>query len=98
MISAIFYHVKFRVLVKVFYPWQMDARRLVVGAQRAAHHAKDDPEHREHAKTLPGRANLYLCGQWVEPGGMVPICAMSGRNAIWLLCHADRRPFEAALP
>jgi len=49
-------------------------------------------------KTLPGRADLYLCGQWVEPGGMVPVCAMSGRNAIQLLCHADRRLFVTATP
>jgi phytoene dehydrogenase-like protein len=49
-------------------------------------------------KSLPSLADLYLCGQWVEPGGMVPVCAMSGRNAIWLLCHADRRPFVTAMP
>ena len=49
-------------------------------------------------KTLPGLADLYLCGQWVEPGGMVPVCAMSGRNAIWLLCHADGKPFVTATP
>ncbi|MCA9972494.1 MAG: NAD(P)/FAD-dependent oxidoreductase [Anaerolineales bacterium] len=43
-------------------------------------------------KTLPGLQNLVLCGQWVEPGGSVPICAMSGRNAIQLICawEADR--------
>jgi phytoene dehydrogenase-like protein len=45
------------------------------------------------SKTLPGLENFYLAGQWVEPGGMVPQAAMSGRNAIQLLCHADNRPF-----
>jgi hypothetical protein len=49
-------------------------------------------------KTLPGLADFILCGQWVEPGGMAPVCAMSGRNAIWLVCHADRQPFVSALP
>ncbi len=44
---------------------------------------------------LPG---FYMCGQWVEPGGMVPVVAMSGRNAIQLICHADKRPFTAATP
>ena len=27
-------------------------------------------------KTLPGLADFYMCGQWVQPGGMVPVCAM----------------------
>ncbi len=44
-------------------------------------------------KTLPGLAAFYLAGQWVEPGGSLPIAAMSGRNVIQLLCHADGRPF-----
>ncbi len=42
--------------------------------------------------------DFTMCGQWVEPGGMAPVCAMSGRNAIWLLCHADRQQFVTALP
>ena len=45
-------------------------------------------------KTLPGLGNFYMAGQWVEPGGSVPTSAMSGRQAIQLLCHADGRPFE----
>jgi phytoene dehydrogenase-like protein len=49
-------------------------------------------------KTLPGLQNFYMCGQWVEPGGMVPVVAMSGRNVIQLLCHADRRPFVTTTP
>ena len=44
-------------------------------------------------KTLPGLDNFYLAGQWVEPGGSVPIVAMSGRNAIQMICHDDGRPF-----
>jgi phytoene dehydrogenase-like protein len=49
-------------------------------------------------KRLPGLRNLYLAGQWVEPGGSVPIVAMSGRNAVQLLCAADGHPFTAETP
>ena len=49
-------------------------------------------------KKLPGLANFYMAGQWVEPGGMVPISAMSGRQAIQLICHDDGKPFETSVP
>lgn len=49
-------------------------------------------------KTLPRLRNFYMAGQWVEPGGSVPIVAMSGRNVIQLICHADSRPFVATIP
>jgi phytoene dehydrogenase-like protein len=49
-------------------------------------------------KTLPGLQNFYMAGQWVEPGGSVPIVAMSGRNVIQMLCHADGKPFVALKP
>ena len=42
-------------------------------------------------KTLPGLHNFYMAGQWVEPGGSVPIVAMSGRNAIQMICHEEDR-------
>ena len=45
------------------------------------------------SKTLPGLKNFYMAGQWVEPGGILPIAAMSGCNAIQLICHADGQPF-----
>ncbi len=45
-------------------------------------------------KTLPGLANFYMAGQWVEPGGSVPLAAMSGRNALQLICAAERQPFR----
>jgi phytoene dehydrogenase-like protein len=47
-------------------------------------------------KTLPGLKNFYLAGQWVEPGGSVPLAAMSGRNAIQLICHQDDRQFTTS--
>lgn len=50
------------------------------------------------AKTIPGLAGLYLAGQWVEPGGSVPIVAASGRMAVQLLCADDRREFVTEKP
>lgn len=44
-------------------------------------------------KTLPGLRNFYMAGQWVEPGGSVSLVAMSGRNVIQSICHADGKPF-----
>lgn len=49
-------------------------------------------------KTLPGLRNFYMAGQWVEPGGSVPIVAMSGRNVVQLICHADSRLFITTTP
>jgi len=45
------------------------------------------------SKTLPRLGNFYMAGHWVEPGGSVPLAAMSGRNVIQLLCDEDGRPF-----
>lgn len=45
-------------------------------------------------QTLPGLDGFYLAGQWVEPGGGVPMVAMSGRKAIQLVCHAEGMAFE----
>jgi hypothetical protein len=33
--------------------------------------------------------NFYMAGQWVEPGGSVPLAAASGKAVIQLLCAAD---------
>ncbi len=44
-------------------------------------------------KTLPGLSNFYMAGQWVEPGGSVPTAAMSGRQAIQLICAVDGKEF-----
>ncbi|MGL5062157.1 MAG: phytoene desaturase family protein [Microcoleus sp.] len=46
-------------------------------------------------KTLPKLRNFYTIGQWVEPGGSVPVVAMSGRNIIQQICYEDRRLFRA---
>jgi phytoene dehydrogenase-like protein len=49
-------------------------------------------------KTVPGLKDFYQAGQWVEPGGSVPVVAMSGRNIIQQICHEDRRRFVASSP
>jgi phytoene dehydrogenase-like protein len=47
------------------------------------------------SKTLPGLQGFYLAGQWVTPGGGLPMVALSGRNVVQLICRRDRRPFIA---
>jgi len=49
-------------------------------------------------KTLPGLANFYMAGQWVEPGGGVPIAIYSGRNVVQLICRQDGRRFVTTVP
>lgn len=49
-------------------------------------------------KTLPGLADFYMAGQWVEPGGTVSMAAASGKNAIQTICAQDGKQFEASLP
>lgn len=45
-------------------------------------------------KVLDGLAGFYLAGQWVEPGGGVPMALMSGRQVAQLVCANDERPFD----
>jgi phytoene dehydrogenase-like protein len=47
------------------------------------------------SKTLPKLRHFYMIGQWVEPGGSVPIVAMSGRTIIQQICHEDRKSFKS---
>jgi len=44
-------------------------------------------------KELPGLKNFYMAGQWVEIGGGVPMCMMSGRNAAQIICKRDNKKF-----
>ncbi len=46
-------------------------------------------------KTLPRLGNFYMAGQWVEPGGSIPLAAASGRSVVQLICHEDGRKFAA---
>jgi phytoene dehydrogenase-like protein len=47
--------------------------------------------------TLPGLNDFYMIGQWVEPGGGLPIVAMSGRNIIQQICDEDKKDFTKRL-
>jgi phytoene dehydrogenase-like protein len=49
-------------------------------------------------KTLPGLANFYMAGQWVEPGGGVSATALSGWRLIRMLCKKDGKKFSTSLP
>jgi phytoene dehydrogenase-like protein len=44
-------------------------------------------------KTLPGLADFYMAGHWVEPGGGLPAVAMSGRNVIQIICKKEKKKF-----
>jgi phytoene dehydrogenase-like protein len=44
-------------------------------------------------KQLSGLDGFYMAGQWVEPGGGVPLAVMSGRQAVQLICDAEGHRF-----
>jgi phytoene dehydrogenase-like protein len=44
-------------------------------------------------KRLDGLSHFYLAGQWVEPGGGVPMSLLSGRQAAQLVCADAGRTF-----
>ena len=46
-------------------------------------------------KRLPGLSGFYMAGQWLEPGGGVPLALMSGRQAVQLLCEDTERGFRS---
>jgi phytoene dehydrogenase-like protein len=44
-------------------------------------------------KQLPGLKNLFMIGQWVEPGGGVPNSFRSGRDVAQIICKKDNKRF-----
>ncbi|UCH88929.1 MAG: NAD(P)/FAD-dependent oxidoreductase [Thermoplasmata archaeon] len=50
------------------------------------------------SQMLPGLDNFYMAGQWVQPGGSLPAVAMSGRNAVQIICKKDKKNFLTAKP
>jgi len=50
------------------------------------------------SKTLPGLKSFFMAGQWVEPGGGLPLAAVSGRYVTQIICKADKRPFVTTIP
>ena len=53
---------------------------------------------RRMEKTLPGLGDVYMCGQWVEPGGGVSTAAGSGKTVIQTICGKDKKKFCVSLP
>ncbi|MGG6240582.1 phytoene desaturase family protein [Nodosilinea sp. AN01ver1] len=47
-------------------------------------------------KRLPGLERFYMVSQWTEPGGSLPIVALSGRNMVYEICREDGRAFETS--
>ncbi len=45
-------------------------------------------------RTLPGLRSFVMAGQWVMPGGGVPTCLISGRDAVRILCKWDGKAFS----
>jgi phytoene dehydrogenase-like protein len=45
------------------------------------------------SKQLPGLEGFYMAGQWVEPGGGVPVAVMSGRHVVEIMCANLGRAF-----
>jgi phytoene dehydrogenase-like protein len=45
------------------------------------------------SQMLPKLKNFFMAGQWVQPGGSIPAVAMSGRNAIQIVCKKDKKEF-----
>ena len=50
------------------------------------------------SQTLPGLQNMYMCGQWVQPGGGLPTGVMSARRLLQALCKEDGKKFETTVP
>ncbi|MEW6179049.1 MAG: NAD(P)/FAD-dependent oxidoreductase [Chloroflexota bacterium] len=44
-------------------------------------------------KNLPRLKHFLMAGQWVEPGGSIPLSAASGKNAIQWICSLDQKQF-----
>lgn len=52
---------------------------------------------RPMSQTLPGLQGMYLCGQWVEPGGGLPTGVMSARRLFQAICKEDGKKFTATV-
>ena len=57
------------------------------------HNYRKSPCHL-HKKELPGLNNLYMIGQWVEPGGGLPNTIRSARYVAQIICKKDNKEFE----
>jgi len=44
-------------------------------------------------KTLPDLDNFYMTGQWITPGGGVPVALKTARDAVQIICKKDGKRF-----
>lgn len=49
-------------------------------------------------KTLQYLKGLYFAGQWVQPGGGLPTCLMTGKDIIKRICKEDKKDFTVSIP
>ncbi len=47
-------------------------------------------------RTAPGLDSFYMAGQWSSGGGVTP-CLYSGKQAVQLICHKDRKKFVTSI-
>jgi phytoene dehydrogenase-like protein len=45
-------------------------------------------------KKLPGLRNFYMTGQWVFPGGGVPMCMAQGKNLIREIAKERKKIYD----
>ncbi len=50
------------------------------------------------AREAPGLKSFHMVGQWVEPGGGLPPCALHGRALAQMLCARDGKAFRVVPP
>lgn len=48
---------------------------------------------RKLPRRLPDLANFYMTGQWVQPGGGVPVCMAGARRLVKEICKQDGKKF-----
>lgn len=48
-------------------------------------------------KSVKGLKNFFLAGQWVEVGGGIPSAIKSGRHAVALICHQEKKEFVSEM-
>jgi phytoene dehydrogenase-like protein len=51
---------------------------------------------RRLSRTLPGLKDFFMAGHWVEPGGGLPLAALSGRYVAQIICARDGKVFAAS--
>ncbi len=45
-------------------------------------------------RTIKGLEGFYMAGQWVEPGGGLPVALQSGRHTAQIICKKDHKKFR----